>query len=138
MTATTTTRTPASPGRTAPKLVWTNEDGIQLNWGKPMTGHSAAGYVRRNWDSSEARVRRAGVLETWPLGAMTVTTWRGTLPVPGDLHGAVRNLLLDLPFSVEQGDLLIRALDAVADSACPDCPVCAPLRQLLATTAVTR
>lgn len=126
----------------APKLVWSLDgDRVQLNDGKPMTGQQAINHVRRSWTNHGARVRTPGVLETWPLdsvdGTMTVSFWAGTLPIPDDVHQMVSDLILDLPLSIEQGDLFAKALEAAADSDCPDCPVCAPLRQLLATTVVS-
>jgi len=138
MTTTTTTRTPGRPGSTAPKLIWTLDgDRVQLNDGKSMTGQQAIHHVLRCWTNHGARVRTTGVLETWPLdsvdGTMTVSTWTGTIPLPDDLHSLVGDLILDLPLSLVQGDLLTKALQAAVDGTDPT-PF---LLQLLATTAST-
>ncbi len=130
MTATTT-----RPGQTAPALIWTKVggNGVRLGNGKPMTGRQATEYVRRNWTNFGARITDAGDLEVRNLNSGDTGTWVGALPVPADPHAAIGDLILDMPLSVKQGDLLTKALEAAADSSCPDCPVCAPLLQLLAT-----
>lgn len=134
MTTTTTTRNPARPGPPAPQLIWSNRD-VTLNDGKAMTGRQAINHVHKHWTNAVAFINAAGDLEIRrQSGKPTILT--GTLPIPDDVHGLVADLILDLPLSVKQGDLLTRALEAAADSACAECAVCAPLRQLLATTAV--
>jgi hypothetical protein len=136
VTATTSAARTGRPGPPAPQLIWSNRD-VELNDRKPMTGRQAINHVHKHWTGAVAFMNPAGDLEIRrQSGKPTILT--GTLPIPEDVHALVADLILDLPLSVRQGDLLTRALEAAADSPCPECSVCAPLRQLLATTAVTR
>lgn len=126
MTTTTSTPRPtpapraarsARPGSPAPKLVWSNRD-VTLNDGKPMTGRQAINHVHRHWANRVARITEAGHLAILSRGGAT-TVLTGTLPIPDDVHAAIQDLVLDLPLSIVQGDLLTKALEAAADGTDP-------------------
>lgn len=127
------------PAPQAELLVWkSTKTSALLDHGTPMSVETALAYAGSGAANAHDFEQVTPTRITWISGFGTRCTYEGTLPIPADPHAVVHDLhtvLLDLPLSIRQGDLLIKALDAAADSACPDCPVCAPLLQMLATAA---
>jgi hypothetical protein len=121
-------------------LVWkSTKSDAPLDHGRPMTAETALAYAESGAANAHDFRQLTPTHITWISGFGARCTYEGTLPIPVDPHAVVQDLhtaLLDLPLTIRQGDLLIKALDAAADSPCPDCPVCAPLLQMLATSAV--
>jgi hypothetical protein len=139
MTATTTTR----PGSaTAQEMTWTSDrTAAQLNGGKPMTAHAAMQYIRRSWHSDNTVTSPAlNQIHIRNRGTGHEALYTGTVPPVADPHTAVTSIeavILDFRVDVRTGDLLVAALRAAVDSSCPECAVCEPLLQMLATTART-
>jgi hypothetical protein len=135
MTATTTARTPARPGPTAPLQVWTLDgDGTQLNHGKPMNARQALEHIRR-WDTTMG----AGLSTDGKIVRRSLTgdlsSWSGAWPPIADEDALVGDLICDLPLSIHQGDLMANALRAAHsgdDRAAGDL-----LRELLTTSSTT-